>query len=113
MDSAAIYGAVSQNDQATPIWARRSAVGDEVREPENRHATIALASASGKLPSAHPVSAMEPTARPCHSPTTPSVNMAAMLTQASRHAHCAPCCHFVSCATGWQWLVSAQQASAT
>ena len=60
-----------------------------VREPENRHATIALASASGRLPSAHPVNAMDPTARPCHSPTTPSLSMAAMLTQASRQAHCA------------------------
>jgi len=52
-------GAVSQNDSATPSWARRSAVSDSVREPVNRHTTIELARLSAAQPSAHPVSTID------------------------------------------------------
>lgn len=37
-----MYGALSQNDTATPRCARRSAVSDSVREPLNRHIRIRL-----------------------------------------------------------------------
>ncbi|MCV7060860.1 hypothetical protein H7I76_10665 [Mycolicibacterium vaccae] len=33
----------------------------------NRHTTVALANPSGTLPSAQPVSAIDPTAKPCQS----------------------------------------------
>ena len=78
--------------------ARRSAT--DVRAPLKRHTTIALASASAPPPSAHPVSATDPTASPCHSPTAPSMSTTARLTQASRRAHRASRRHPASGATG-------------
>ena len=71
-----------------------------VRAPLKRHTTIALASASAPPPSAHPVKATDPTARPCHSPMTPSMSTTARLIQASHRAHRASCCQPASHATG-------------
>ena len=45
-----------------------------------------LARPSTALPSAHPVSAIDPAATPCHSPMAPSVHIQARLAQASRRA---------------------------
>src|ERR1700694_106373 len=110
-DAAAMYGAISQNDTATPRWARRSAVSDTVREPVNRHTTMTLARPSTALPSAQPVSAIEPTNNRCHSPTAPSISTQARLTPASHRAHLAARCHPASRTTGCGKLRFAPPAS--
>jgi hypothetical protein len=91
---------MSQNDTATPRWARRSAVCDRVRDPVNRHTTMTLARPSTALPSAQPVSAIEPAVRPCHSPTAPSMPIQARPIQASARAQRAARCHPASRTTG-------------
>jgi hypothetical protein len=84
-----------------------------VREPLKRQITIALASPSGALPSAHPVNAIDPTARPCHSPMAPSLSITTKLSQANRRAHRALRCHPASrvADTGEAWVDPSQQAS--
>jgi hypothetical protein len=73
---------------------------DSMRAPLKRHTTIALPSASAPPPSAHPVNATDPTASPCHSPTTPSMSTAIRLSQASCRAKWALRCQPISRVTG-------------
>ncbi|PQM44295.1 hypothetical protein C1Y40_05548 [Mycobacterium talmoniae] len=92
-------------------------MSDRVRAPVNRQITIAPASPSGMLPSAHPVNAMDPAANPCHSPTAPSAATSTRLIQASRRAQRAARCQPASCTTGaactWSWSWATPQAAST
>ncbi|EUA44282.1 hypothetical protein I552_4054 [Mycobacterium xenopi 3993] len=79
-------GAVIQNDTATPRWALRSAVADSIRDPVNRQITTTPARPSATLPSAQPVRATDPAAKPCHSPTAASMARKTRLTHARARA---------------------------
>ena len=87
------------------LCARRSAVGDSVREPVKRQTTITLASPSIALPSAQPTKAIEPAAKPAASPTPPSAIIQASDAQASQRAYRAARSH---CSSGLAAVVTAQ-----
>jgi hypothetical protein len=86
MASAAIQAASSQKLTATARCARRSASGDWMRDPVNRHTTMTLAAPSMALPAAHPLSATDPAATPAARPKPASASIHTSDTQASHRA---------------------------